>query len=665
MEGGTPQSTPPPEEDDNGNAVHVKPRFNVFGDGEEQAGNDGDEDCISDDSYEPSGVSEVGAQMTPRQKAVAGIRRRKTTGSVRKRLRGMSSKLCGIMMCCMAAGVAMADEVVGEPLREVCAVFKSRHEGPSYDQDRVDFLEVFSGKGNISAAFAKAEKGVLRPRDLLHGDDLRQRNCQEELFADIDRYKPRLVWLAPPCTRWCAWSRLNYDKQARRRQRDKDRELLKVVDEVFLRQRLHGGHVIMENPKTSDMWDTPRVKKWWDDDNTYVFDVEMCAYGMKTLDGSGTLRKGMRFLCTHPKFVEVLGKKCPGGHEHVRVEGKQTAHSGTYPVDFARKVVRALGEVESQGRQEVLVAGTRPVRAEDGGDDREHGADQITFNGSVPGRTQAALRRLHQNLGHPSGRELERHLRMCGANEELLRGARCLKCAACEKNSRPRSHQIAKPASMLDFNEAVAIDILFFDTCDKKGHMGLNMVDLASGYQVVEPLPSRHAPVVYQTFMRAWVNWAGVPERLVLDLDTSFQDAFWELTSDQNIAMRAAAGQAHWQNGIAERYGGTWKEVWSKLCDAENLTTEDLAEGVAAVNHARNTLRNRSGYSPRQWVFGCNPREVPNGEDGPTGDWSALSAITADAKIALHPEQREGGVLRDPDGRRGQESPTPSEPSDT
>ena len=79
--------------------------------------------------------------------------------------------------------------------------------------------------------------------------------------------------------------------------------------------------------------------------------------------------------------------------------------------------------------------------------------------------------------------------------------------------------------------------------------------------------------------------------------------------------MKSAAGQAHWQNGIAERYGGAWKNIWDKICTEHNVTDRDIPEAVAAVNEARNTLRNRSGSSPMQWVFGSNGRLVPDPEE--------------------------------------------------
>jgi hypothetical protein len=139
--------------------------------------------------------------------------------------------------------------------------------------------------------------------------------------------------------------------------------------------------------------------------------------------------------------------------------------------------------------------------------------------------------------------------------------------------------------------------------------------------------------VVSAAFYKHWVAWAGVPAKIVLDLDTSFQDSFWEITSGDSICMRSAAGQAHWQNGVAERYNGAWKDVWDRVCLECSVTDKDLFDAAAAVNEARNTLRNRSGFSPRQWVFGSNGRLVPDPEDG-AEQLSALSNITADEKMA-------------------------------
>ena len=266
-------------------------------------------------------------------------------------------------------------------------------------------------------------------------------------------------------------------------------------------------------------------------------------------------------------------------------------------------------------------------------DERQRGAAAISFQGTVSGKIAGALKRLHQNLGHPPNRELCRQLRLSGATKEMVDAAAGLKCSTCSRCMKPQPHPVVKPAALLDFNEAVALDIIYLDTTESVGHLALNMVDIGSSYQVVAPLRNRQADTVCRVFMKYWVNWAGPPSKLVLDLDTSFADSFSKLTSDQAIGMKAAGGQAHWQNGVAERYGRSWKDTWERLCEAAEVRDDDIMEACAAVNDARNTLRNRSGFSPRQWVFGSNGRLVPDLEDGGS-ELSALYAATPEGAMA-------------------------------
>ena len=318
------------------------------------------------------------------------------------------------------------------------------------------------------------------------------------------------------------------------------------------------------------------------------------------------------------------------------MQGRDTQRSGVYPDEFTEKVVKVIETLPHQSAWVSSSGGGPPDDGEEVKVDTEpgRGASEISFKGSVSGKVAGALRRLHQNLGHPSNRKMVRHLILGGASKEMIAAAQNLKCSTCARCARPQAHRVAKPSALLDFNEAVAVDIIFIDTLENKNHLALNMVDVASSYQVVVPLESSHANVVAETFYKFWVSWAGTPVKLVLDLDTGFQDSFWELTSGDGIGMRCAAGQAHWQNGIAERYGGAWKSVWDKLCMDYKVMDNEMWEATAAVNEPRNTLRNKSGFSPRQWVFGSNGRLVPDPEDESDLQLSALSHTTSDEKMA-------------------------------
>ena len=44
-----------------------------------------------------------------------------------------------------------------------------------------------------------------------------------------------------------------------------------------------------------------------------------------------------------------------------------------------------------------------------------------------------------------------------------------------EKCVRLPLHPVAKPAAFLDFNEAIAVDIIFLDIQEKKANLALNM----------------------------------------------------------------------------------------------------------------------------------------------------------------------------------------------
>ena len=567
-----------------------------------------------------------------RERAKAGIRRRKAANKpLKKKLYGMANRLHQVMLTCAFVAGTMACEKVILPGIDLCDQMKHRVCGEG--GERPSIMEIFAGSANISGAFAKSRCGVMRPVDLVFGDDLRKEDTQNEIFNQVKKEKPQLLWFAPPCTEYCAFSRLNYTKQERRRRRKKERVFLEFIDRLIVLQLSQGGDIVIENPMTSDIWHEPILARWCGDKTMSFFRTDLCHFGLKSVDGSERLRKPIKLLASNPIYQDWLEHKCDESHGHKVIQGAETRHSAEYPMAFAEAVVKATQQIKKE-HHEVFV-----VDQDDGGDlegnDLEEliggGGEDIKFKGTVKGSVAGAIKRLHQNLGHPPARELIKHLRLAGAGEEMIAAADAMRCRTCEKCADPKPHRISKPAALLDFNEAVALDIIFLDTTESTGNLALNMVDLASTYQVVIPIPNRKSQTVAEAFHRHWISWAGVPGRLVLDLDTCFQDSFWELTSDHGIAMRAAAGQAHWQNGVAERYGSAWKSIWTKLCTEHGVRDKDILDAACAVSEARNTLRNRSGFSPRQWVFGSNGKLLANLEEDE--DWSAVSAVTADAKM--------------------------------
>ena len=96
--------------------------------------------------------------------------------------------------------------------------------------------------------------------------------------------------------------------------------------------------------------------------------------------------------------------------------------------------------------------------------------------------------------------------------------------------------------------------------------------------------------------------------------------------------MSHAAGTAHWQHGLVERHNGAWKSIWERTVDSAMVVEHEVAWTIAEVSNAKNQLRNKDGYSPRQWVFGANPR-LPGDVFDDENNLAAMSHYTVDARM--------------------------------
>ena len=601
-------------------------------------------------------------EESPRRKARRGQEKRKwdrmSLGQKAKRIASSQlHRLSEVLMVLTLALGSWTQEVIGDPLTDLQSVFAAKHQHqPSWNsvefgRSPVDCLEIFAGHSKISGAFANKRRGVLQPRDLIIGHDLQQESERDEVFKDLYEHRPRMVWLAPPCKYWCAFSRLNYTPQERRRLRKREQALIKLVEEVIVFQRANHGLVVVENPRTSDLWNRSSLKRWYNDPEMHLAQVDLCTYGLESTEGV-PMRKGLTLLTNAQEFAEEINNRCDGSHEHQRVQGRETSRTAVYPDDFAKAVVRSYdvwrdhAQVGVWSEHGPLNPGptstnfpttssgsTKPGGAHAGQDTPlPIGGDAISFKGKVNATVASLLKRVHQNLGHPPTRELIRHLKIGGADGSVIRAAEQMVCKTCESSRKPAPHKVAAPVVALDFNEVIAIDILWFDSAESPNHAALNVVDLASTYQVVIPLVSTKADDVGRALCAGWFRWAGVPKQLLVDLGSAFKGDFLTMMNERSVAVRSAAAQAHWQNGVAERHGETWKLIWAKVVEDYLVIDEEIEEAVAAVCDSKNSLRNRSGYSPRQWVFGVSQRLPGDLFDG-SHELGSMDAASAEAKF--------------------------------
>ena len=93
-----------------------------------------------------------------------------------------------------------------------------------------------------------------------------------------------------------------------------------------------------------------------------------------------------------------------------------------------------------------------------------------------------------------------------------------------------------------------------------------------------------------------WIRYFGAPHFIVCDAGhENTGPEFRAACEFHNIHVHVIAGQAPWQNAVAERHGGTLKRMIYK-CMQE--TTEPIKAIVVACTCAKNDAHQHFGHSP-------------------------------------------------------------------
>ena len=101
-----------------------------------------------------------------------------------------------------------------------------------------------------------------------------------------------------------------------------------------------------------------------------------------------------------------------------------------------------------------------------------------------------SLTKLHNNLGHPSDRDLLRILKNAGASNKAIALAANFEkqCTVCMQRKRPTPCLPVSPSQHLDFNHRIGLDVKLLPGWQTNQRVKcLNIVDYASNYQVMLP----------------------------------------------------------------------------------------------------------------------------------------------------------------------------------
>lgn len=226
------------------------------------------------------------------------------------------------------------------------------------------------------------------------------------------------------------------------------------------------------------------------------------------------------------------------------------------------------------------------------------------------------IRDLHVQFGHPTAVTLQRILRRQNAKPEAIRAASLLSCDACGESIHRRRPRPVRLPNRYEFNRHILLDIFYAK--DNRGvtYAFLNIVDDATGFQVVSCLGELQGPpasrAVLRHFTAAWTSWAGLPYSLQVDRGKEYMAKFADYLKDFGVEQEVMPLEAPWKGGRCEKAGHLWKQIWVKVVMESNICNiDDVLTATGIITQTRNSFPRTSGFSPNQWVLGVPELRLP------------------------------------------------------
>ncbi len=265
----------------------------------------------------------------------------------------------------------------------------------------------------------------------------------------------------------------------------------------------------------------------------------------------------------------------------------------------------------------------------------------------IPAAVKAAVQHLHINTGHRNPLRLARALLVCGAPKEAILAAKNLKCSVCLERRPPKPRLPASLPPPREVGQQVHVDLLLVEDSLKRPHVVAHATDNVSRFQAAQVLPNKSSAAVIGFLQNHWIPLRGVPHTIVADQGREFVSAeFCDWCDSKTIYVYHIGVGAPWQNGIAERSGGTLKALVGAISQSQAVSTlNEIQDAVSEAVTAYNSDVNAEGVTPLQTVTGRNP-SVPGDVLNNFGERLAEhSLISASPSLAKQVAMRETARL--------------------
>jgi hypothetical protein len=155
-----------------------------------------------------------------------------------------------------------------------------------------DVVEICGGEAGVTKLSIRRRLSTGRNFDLKHGIDLSRREDQYYRLEYIDKHKPLFVVMAPPCTPFASWSKINRHKfpEQYAAQRSICISIVSICAEVAMRQLSDDRHFVLENPRGSEMFKLASMQALWSTKEVKGISFPQCALGLQSPDGAPILK---------------------------------------------------------------------------------------------------------------------------------------------------------------------------------------------------------------------------------------------------------------------------------------------------------------------------------------------------------------------------------------
>ena len=269
-------------------------------------------------------------------------------------------------------------------------------------RETFDFLELCTGAtAPLSKAMAAAGLTVGPHIDITLASawDIRESRTIEWILWMVRRGRIWYFHGGPPCTTFsiarCPRLRSQqaplgiYPKE--KRTAEGNLLLLRCLTVLWAVQRSTPWHGSFEHPASAYSWHLPLLRSLFAAPHSGTVQLDMCQFG-------APYRKSTRLGRVRASWLEVLGRRCQGGHQHEQLQGSRTTFAACYPAELC--ACWAAAAAAAYREESTLFA---ELQSADPPEVRPGALERLWMNDLVmhlPWRTQSSTRaaRAHINV---------------------------------------------------------------------------------------------------------------------------------------------------------------------------------------------------------------------------------------------------------------------------